>query len=183
MTNQVRFTINSLLEERSALVQITPVASGGVLPGGTMAGLPGSRGLGLEIEDIAALPDAEDYARNEFYLARFTPSEIAYCGKQFNTKATYQGLLVAKRAIIKSGAANNQADALRGIEIGFDADGRPIYPGCLLSITHTGTIAVAICFWLSALPRPAAPVSGATPVHSHTGKFALKTIILAGCLG
>ena len=77
MTNQARFTIASLLEGKSALVQITPVAADGSSPSIVGPGLQGSKGLGLEIENIAALPDAEDYALHEFYRANFTPSEIA----------------------------------------------------------------------------------------------------------
>ena len=117
MTNQARFTINSLLEGKSALVHITPVASDGTLLGSPVPGLQGSKGLGLEIENIAALPDAGDYSQHEFYLANFTPSEIAYCTKEPKTKAAFQGLLAAKRAIIKSGAVSNPPEGHRSIEI------------------------------------------------------------------
>jgi phosphopantetheinyl transferase (holo-ACP synthase) len=173
MTNQARFTINSLLEGKSALVHITPVAPDGSLPGGAGAALSGSKGLGFEIENIAALPDAGDYAQHEFYLANFTPSEIAYCTQQPKTKAAFQGLLAAKRAIIKSGAVNDPQEGYRSIEISFDGEGRPTHPGCLLSISHTDTIAAAICFWLGGFVWPA-PVARRTIL-----KFALKTRIFA----
>ena len=71
MTNQARFTINSLLEGKSALVHITPVAPDGTLLGSPVPGLQGSKGLGLEIENIAALPDAGDYSQHEFYFCQF----------------------------------------------------------------------------------------------------------------
>ncbi|MGH6847868.1 MAG: 4'-phosphopantetheinyl transferase family protein, partial [Methylocella sp.] len=169
----------SLLEGRSALVQITPVAADGGPPGSAVAGLHGSKGLGLEIENIAALPDAEDYALHEFYRANFTPSEIAYCIKQPAVKAAFQGLLAAKRAIVKSGAASDASDGLGSVEIGFDSEGRPTYPGCMLSISDTGTIAAAICFWRGALDWPLPPASGAEAVRPRMRTFPLKTRILA----
>jgi phosphopantetheinyl transferase (holo-ACP synthase) len=178
MTNQARFTIASLLEGKSALVQITPVATDGSSPEIAAPGLLGSKGLGLEIKNIAVLPDAEDYSLHEFYRANFTPSEIAYCIRQPEVKAAFQGLLAAKRAIIKSGAASDSPDGPRSVEIGFEEDGRPTYPGCLLSISDTGTIAAAICFWRGTLAGPP-PASGAEAARPQTRTFPLKTRILA----
>ena len=180
MTNQARFTIASLLEGKSALVQITPVAADGSPPGIAGLGFQGSKGLGLEIENIAALPDAEDYSLHEFYRANFTPSEIAYCVRQPAVKAAFQGLLAAKRAIIKSGAASDSPDGPRSVEIGFDGDGRPTYPGCLLSISDTGTIGAAVCLWLGGLDwPPPPPASGAEAARPQTRTFPVKTRILA----
>jgi phosphopantetheinyl transferase (holo-ACP synthase) len=180
MTNQARFTITSLLEGKSALVQISPVAADGGAPGSACPGFHGSKGLGLEIENIAALPDAEDYALHEFYRANFTPSEIAHCIQQPAVKAAFQGLLAAKRAIIKSGAASDSPDGPLSVEIGFDGEGRPTYPGCLLSISDTGTVAAAICFWRGALDWPAAQLAGgAEAARPKMMTFPLKSRILA----
>ena len=180
MTNQARFTIASLLEGKSALVQITPVAADKSPPGIAGPGLQGSKGLGLEIENIAALPDAEDYSLHEFYCANFRPSEIAYCIRQPAVKAAFQGLLAAKRAIIKSGAASDSPDGPRSVEIGFDGEGRPSYPGCVLSISDTGTMAAAVCLWLGGLDWPTAPpASGAKAARPQTRTFPVKTRILA----
>jgi hypothetical protein len=180
MTNQARFTIASLLEGKSALVQITPVPADGSPPASAGPGLQGSKGLGLEIENIAALPDAEDYALHEYYRANFAPSETAYCIRQPAVKAAFQGLLAAKRAIIKSGAASDSLDGPRSVEIGFDGDGRPTYPGCLLSISDTGPIAAAVCLWLGGLDWPTAPpASGAEAVRPQMRTFPVKTRILA----
>jgi hypothetical protein len=180
MTNQARFTITSLLEGKSALVQISPVAADGSAPGSACPGFHGSKGLGLEIENIAALPDAEDYALHEFYRANFTPSEIAYCIQQPAVKTAFQGLLAAKRAIVKSGAASDAPDRLGSIEIGFDSEGRPTYPSCLLSISDTGTIAAAVCLWLGGLDWPAEqPAGGAEAARPKMMTFPLKSRILA----
>jgi hypothetical protein len=179
MTNQARFTIASLLEGKSAIVQITPVAADGSPPGIAGLGFQGSKGLGLEIDNIAALPDAEDYALHEFYRATFTPSEIVYCIKQPAVKAAFQGLLAVKRAIVKSGAASDSPDGPRSVEIGFDSEGRPTYPGCLLSISDTGTIAAAVCFWIGGLNWLPPPASGAEVARPPMRTFPVRTRILA----
>ena len=178
MTNQARFTINSLLEGKSALVHITPAVPEEGFSGRASTGLPGSKGVGLEILNIAALPDAEDYVRHDFYAARFTPVEIAYCTKQHDVKAAFQTLLAVKRAIIKSGAAVASPDAERDLELSFDEDGRPSYSGCLLSISHTDSLAAAVCLWLAEAPSPE-PVAGIGASRSHIVTFPLKTRILA----
>ncbi|HUI21963.1 MAG TPA: hypothetical protein VLZ74_13095 [Methylocella sp.] len=180
MTNQARFTINSLLEGKSALVHITAVAPDGSPLTTQGAELHGSKGLGLEIENIAALPDAEDYTQHEFYVANFTPSEISRCVGQPKTKAAFQGLLAAKRAIVKSGAVNLAPENYRSVEISFDGEGRPVHAGCLLSISHTDTIAAAVCLWLGGLPLlPAAAATGGQAFRSHIVKFPTRTRILA----
>ena len=145
MMDQARFTIASLLEGKSAVVQITPVAADGGPPSAS-AGLQESKGLGFDIENIAALPDAEDYALHEFYRARFTPAEIAYCIRQPTVKTSFQGLLTSGQAChhkIRCGELFTGCAAEH--QLGFDRDGRPTYTGCLLSISDTGTIAAAIC--------------------------------------
>ncbi|HUB64109.1 MAG TPA: 4'-phosphopantetheinyl transferase superfamily protein [Methylocella sp.] len=177
MTNPARFTINSLLEGKGA-----PAASDGNPSGGAVEGPHGSMGLGLEIENIEALPDTVDYARHEFYLANFAASEIAYCGKQAEPKTAFQGLLAAKRAVLKSRSMNNPADGLRTVEISFDSEGRPAYPGCLLSISQTGTIAAAICLRLDGLslpPAASAPTAGGEAARRIILRYSVKTRIFA----
>lgn len=179
MTQQPRFTIAKLFEGKSALV-LTPLAADGSTPGSADPGFHGAQGLGLEIENIAVLPDAEDYALHEFYRSHFTPSEIAYCIKQPTVKAAFHGLLAAKRAIFKSGAARDVPDEPGGVEIGFDEEGRPTYPGCLLSISDTGTIAAAVCLWRGGLDLPAArPSRGAEAGRPQMMTFPLESRILA----
>jgi phosphopantetheinyl transferase (holo-ACP synthase) len=148
MADEPRFTISSLLEGKSAQ-----------LPS---QGFAGPQGLGLEIANIAALPEAEDYPQDAFYSANFTAAEIAHCMKQPMAKAAFQTLLAAKRAIVKAGAAGAPKDGYKDIEIGFDGEGRPIYRGCLLSISETGTVAAAACFWIGGLEWPAAQPAAAT---------------------
>jgi phosphopantetheinyl transferase (holo-ACP synthase) len=179
MTNQALFTINSLLEGKSALVHITPVTADGI-PLISASALHEPKGLGLEIENIASLPDADDYAQHEFYTANFTAAEIAHCTGQPRIKPAFQALLAAKRAIVKSGAVHPTAEGFRSVELGFGGEGRPTYPGCLLSISHTDTVAAAVCLWLGGEPPspPAAAPAVQAPV-SHLVKFPLRTRIFA----
>jgi hypothetical protein len=180
MTDQGQFTGTSLSEDTSAVKETTPVAAEEAQTGLATAGLNQAKGLGLEIANIAALPDAEDYALHDFYRANFTPSEIAYCIKQPGVKAAFQRLLAAKRAIIKSGAANRPSEGLSQIEISFDGDDSPIYPGCLLSIGDTGTIAAAVCVWLGGLGLQAAqPASAEKTARVQPLKFNWRARFLA----
>jgi phosphopantetheinyl transferase (holo-ACP synthase) len=162
MADQPRFTITSLLEGKSAVVQIMPVAAEGNQPPLPDTRLSGPKGLGLEIANIAALPDAEDYSQDAFYRANFTLSEIAHCTGQPVARAAFQGLLAAKHAIIKSGAAGEPKEGYKDIEIGFNAEGQPTYSGCLLSLSQTGTVAAAVCLCIGGLEWPAAQPGAAT---------------------
>jgi phosphopantetheinyl transferase (holo-ACP synthase) len=161
MADKARFTITSLLKGKSAVAQNTPVSTEGDPAAIARPALSGSKGLGLEIANIAALPDAVDYAQDEYYCANFTPSEIAHCSKEPVAKAAFQSLLSAKRAIVKSGAVSVPQDGYKNIEIAFDSDGRPCYLGCLLSLSETGTMAAAVCFWPGAEPAAAAQTARA----------------------
>jgi len=162
MADQPRFTISSLLEGKSAVVHITPAAAAGSESPLPVQGLAGPKGLGLEIANIAALPDAEDFAQDPFYSANFTAAEMTHCMGQPIAKASFQSLLAAKHAIVKSGAAGEPKDGYKEIEIGFDGEGRPTYPGCLVSLSETGTLAAAACFWIGGLEWPAAQPAAAT---------------------
>jgi len=143
------------------VAEIAPVAREGSEPVATAPGLHGSKGLGLEIANIAALPDSEDYAQDAFYRANFTPSEIAHCSKQPVARTAFQGIFALKRAIVKSGAASEPKEGYKDIEIGFDGEGRAVFPGCLLSLSDTGTIAAAACFWPGGLEWPSAQTATA----------------------
>ncbi|HET6377820.1 MAG TPA: hypothetical protein VFG05_05865 [Methylocella sp.] len=142
------------------------------------AGMKSSLGLGLETSNVAALPDADGYAAHEFYAANFTAAEIARCTAQPAPKPAFQNLLTLKRAIVKSGAANAPAIGFKGIEIGFDGEGRPAYQGCLLSVSSTGTTCVAVCLWLEGIEWPHARAA-AGQVLRKTMHFKMRTRIFA----
>jgi phosphopantetheinyl transferase (holo-ACP synthase) len=121
-----------------------PTSSAGSEPEGAL-GATSRGGIGLEIEALANLPDAEDFAADAFYREHFTAAEIAFSAQQPSVKASFAGLLAAKKAIVKAGAAKGPLNDLQRIEIGHDGDGRPTYPGCSLSISHMETFAAAVC--------------------------------------
>lgn len=130
------------------MAELTPTAASDGSPRPTAAEPDApSSGIGIEIETLANLPDAEDHAEHEFYRDNFTAAEIAYCLRQPSVKAAFGGLMAAKRAILKAGAAQGPSERLSRLEITHDGEGRPIYPGCLLSTTHTDASALAVCWW------------------------------------
>jgi phosphopantetheine--protein transferase-like protein len=154
MVNRGAFTIAGLLNgprtggahEDSVPVATTLAIARPVIPPGS--GANGSiGGIGIDIEELDTLPDAEDYREHEFYRDNFSPAEIAYCIQQPAVKTSFCGLWAAKEAVIKSGAASNTFDGLRSIEIARDGAGRPMHPGCMLSISHSARTAVAVCVW------------------------------------
>lgn len=169
---QDQFTIGSLAEGRSAVVEITPVA-----PFGT-AGLPGTqiRGIGLGIESVATFPEVESYSDHEFYRNNFSPAEIAYCSVQPSPRASLCELWAVKQAVVKSGAAQAAPDRLASVEITCDETGKPSYPNCFVSVGHSETTVVAVCLWAiapdptssripSALERGARPLSSFPPLQ------------------
>jgi hypothetical protein len=187
MTGWGRFTFFNLLRGKRAAGQMAPAAAGEGERAPAGAPHSGAKGLGLEIANIAALRDAEDYARDAFYIANFAPSEIAHCMQQPKVKAAFQGLLAAKRAIIKSGAASEPSEGLSKIEAGFDNEGRPIYPGCLVSVSDTGTIVAAACIWLAGVAIGAVTAQRTIrvfPVRSRIYAFlVLMSLLLLFALG
>jgi phosphopantetheine--protein transferase-like protein len=105
-------------------------------------------GIGIDIEDPRALPEANDYRTHEFYSDNFSPAEISYCILQPSTHVSLTGLWAAKEAIVKSGAVRvSSSQGLRNIEILHDDAGRPLFPSCLISIAHTNQVSVAVAIW------------------------------------
>jgi len=170
--NQGRFSINGLLngEAAPAAASREPAALAPAPAATNLAGTIG--GIGLDIEDLDSLPDAHDYREHEFYRDNFAPSEIVYCIQQPDVKASFAGLWAAKEAAIKSGAAKDPLAGLRAIEISHDSTGRPTYPGCVLSISHTPKTAAAVCLWTGA---PATQI--AAPVAAKEPNLALKAAL------
>lgn len=100
--------------------------------------------IGIDIEDVDSLPETTNYRDHPFFLENFSPTEISHCLQQVNTRASFCGLWAAKEAVIKAGIASSGV-SLGHIEIRHNASGKPIYPGCDLSISHSPAVAVAVC--------------------------------------
>jgi phosphopantetheinyl transferase (holo-ACP synthase) len=107
-------------------------------PGGAV-----SPGIGIDIEEIAALPRAADFRREAFYTQNFTAGEIAYCILQADPYSSLTGLFAVKEAIVKADG-QYRGRPFNTIEIGHTAEGKPEFPGFGLSISHAGGMAVAV---------------------------------------
>lgn len=181
MSDQADTTAQDVPEKKGEAAQAGQAAGAGAAgasPAQLNPALKSSQGLGLEAGNVASLPDADDYAAHEFYAANFTAAEIAHCLAQPAVKAAFQSLLILKHAIVKSGAASAPANGFKEIETGIDAEGRPAYPGCLLSVSSTGTIAVAVCLWLDGIEWPHA-LAAAGQALRKTMHFKIRTRIFA----
>jgi phosphopantetheine--protein transferase-like protein len=100
-------------------------------------------GIGIDIEEVAALPITDDFRKEEFYKMNFTAAEIAYCILQPDPYASFTGLFAVKEAIIKSdGRYRNKI--FNSVEISHSSEGKPEHPGYNLSISHAGKMAVAV---------------------------------------
>lgn len=111
-------------------------------------------GIGIDIEEVASLPEAEDYREHHFYRDNFSPAEIAHCLLQKDMRASFCGIWAAKEAILKAELRPAASTRLIDIQIGYNEAGRPTHPGCQISISHTAHTAVAIC-----LPTPASALT------------------------
>lgn len=117
-----------------------------ILPVASSIGTPGthsSGGIGIDIEDVSALPRTHDFRKDEFYTMNFTASEIAYCVLQPDPYASFAGLFCVKEAIVKADG-RHRPRSFNTIGITHDPEGRPSYPGFHLSISHTGGVAAAV---------------------------------------
>lgn len=108
-----------------------------------LQGIEMAPGVGVDIEEIAALPRASDHRKEEFYKMNFTAVEISYCILQPDPYASFAGLFAAKEAIIKAGGGD-RSRSFNLLEIDHTPEGRPLYPGYGISISHAGGMAVAV---------------------------------------
>ena len=100
-------------------------------------------GIGIDIEEIDAMPQTNDFREDAFYKMHFCAPEMAYCILQPDPYASFAGLYAAKEAIVK--ADNNyKSKAFHTIVIGHSASGKPSHSYFNLSISHTRATAVAV---------------------------------------
>lgn len=96
--------------------------------------------LGIDIQEIAELPDCVDYWEDEFYNSKFTKQEIAYCLTKNNVKQSFSGVYSCKEALIKLDK-NLSWDE---INISYDFDGRPRFKNYAISISHSGSYSLGV---------------------------------------
>lgn len=162
------FTVRELLATREEAVIAQPVAVASTPIRPVSAAPAGMLGVGIDIEETDNLPHAADYREHPFFQDHFTSAEIAYCIRKRDARASFCGLWAAKEAILKSGAASSRSGSLNEIAITHDPSGRPQFPSCQLSISHTNNVAVAVCIALASLPMPALASPIPTPEAAET---------------
>jgi phosphopantetheinyl transferase (holo-ACP synthase) len=97
------------------------------------------QGIGIDIEHVDNLPDAQDFRTDSFYASHFSVEEIAHCIASNDPKLSFAGIFAAKEAIFKC----SNIEDLRKIIIQFDTNGTPSCDGFLISISHSNGFAVA----------------------------------------
>ena len=116
-------------------------------------------GLGMDMQEIASLPNADDYREHAFYSGNFTPQELATAVLRPNPRAHLCGLFCAKEAAKKSHRALLDV-RMSDLSVLPDETGRPVLRVAdtvaaaaglrfLVSITHTETVAAATCIAIS----------------------------------
>ncbi len=130
----------------------TTAARGVQAPGAGAEGL-GSLQVGLDVEDIRALPEAADYWEHEFYSGTFARSEIAYAVVLAEPRVHLAGFWCAKEALRKCDSAFSRME-LNQIAVAHDAGGRPYLTRMgpdgaqrlphAVSISHTTEVATAV---------------------------------------
>jgi len=74
----------------------------------------------------------------------FSQEEIAYSETRPKPNMTLAGLFAAKEALVKAGLSNYKKNNFSEIDISHDNQGKPVFEGYMLSISHNKDIAVAV---------------------------------------
>jgi len=99
--------------------------------------------VGIDIEDIINMPITTDYREHIFYTDNFSQKEISYCILQANPRASFAGKFALKEAIVKADNSYLKAP-FKDIEILNNKNGKPVFKGFSLSVSHTKNQAIAI---------------------------------------
>jgi len=99
--------------------------------------------IGIDMEEIDKMPTVEDFREDPFYKQNFSSKEVSYCLLQPHPLQSFAGKFAAKEAIIK--ADNSFKDTpFWQIEINNKPNGQPYFADFVISISHTGQLAVAV---------------------------------------
>jgi phosphopantetheine--protein transferase-like protein len=103
----------------------------------------GALDVGIDIEDINNIPVPIDCKSNAFFTNNFSESEIDYCMKQVNPRESFASRFCLKEALVK--ADNTLMNtSFNKLHIEINAKGAPVYPGYVLSCSHSQGQVVAI---------------------------------------
>lgn len=114
--------------------------------------------IGIDIQDVSRL---ENFVESTDKMRRmFSQRELDYISKKSRALETVAGLFCAKEAFFKAVGSGINVGQLREVEVGHQHSGAPYYvlsPAVIkaynlstarvnLSISHTKTTAVAVCY-------------------------------------
>jgi phosphopantetheine--protein transferase-like protein len=99
--------------------------------------------IGIDIENISNFPIVNDFREDSFYKINFTPTEISYCILKPSPIESFAGLFCLKEAICKTNEELRKIP-FNQFEIGHTQEGKPIYNGYALSVSHTQDIATGV---------------------------------------
>jgi phosphopantetheine--protein transferase-like protein len=135
--------------------------------------------VGIDVEALEVLPQTDDFWSEPFYQENFSAQEVAHCVRQPNPRLSLCGIWSAKEATIKCYTGQ---PGLRpsDVTVGHDSEGRPLItqiagtaagllPRFHLSISHAGSLSVAVCVYqnsVSTLSSPSASDTSPRPA-SH----------------
>jgi phosphopantetheine--protein transferase-like protein len=132
--------------------------------------------IGVDMENVSAMPTVNDFREDAFYKMNFAPAEMAHCILQQNPYASFAGLFAAKEAIIK--ADNNlKSTPFSSLVIAHLPNGKPVYNGFQISISHTNDTAIAVAVKNSTVPSAVA----LTPPNNNffTASIAMTALTLS----
>ena len=105
-----------------------------------------SGGVGIDVQHSLEFFQnvSIDLKTNDEITSLFTQKEIAYAETRINPKLTLVGLFSLKEAMFKAGLVDERTDNFSELEITHDSNGKPIFPGYQLSISHSNDLVVAV---------------------------------------
>lgn len=102
--------------------------------------------IGVDIQFVPELFTSKsiDLKSDPEMLRIFSQREIAYAETKSDPNVTLAGIFAAKEAIIKAGYFKNETTDLRNIEISHSENGKPLFLGFTLSISHSKDYAICV---------------------------------------
>jgi phosphopantetheine--protein transferase-like protein len=103
-------------------------------------------GVGIDVQHSSEFFQTVriDLKTNDEITSLFTQKEIAYAETRIDPKLTLVGLFSLKEAMFKAGLVDERADNFSDLEITHDSNGKPVFPGYQLSISHSKNLVVAV---------------------------------------
>jgi phosphopantetheine--protein transferase-like protein len=99
--------------------------------------------IGIDIEDIANLPNTDNFSTEQFYIDNFSANEIGYCAAKINPLESFAALFSLKESIIKADNSLIKTQ-FNQIKIEHTKQGRPKFESFYLSTSHSENLVVSV---------------------------------------